>query len=401
MHPLSDIRIRNNRVVQRVMQRFELFVRKTSKGKKNYKMYLDDVTPETLHDLWEFAREEHTYYEKYPDLYAEVPEPRAPKQRGENTLDDYFNKIRTFFRWCYENELTMNRPFDKFHVGEPVYGTPVYMNLEERDKLLDTDFSDNPRLERQRDIFIFQSLVGCRVSDLYALTRKSIVNGAVEYIASKTADGRPETIRVPLIDISRNILKKYEYWEGPSLFPFLPQQDYNEDIKKVFKAAGLTRQVTILNPTTRKQEHKELWEVASSHMARRAFVGNLYRQLKDKTAVAVLSGHKSDSKSFDRYWTPDETMREDTAQLLSRQDRRVETIDAIHPGRLLKEMLKARSIKPSSMAARLETEESTLNEIISGEQSMTDNIALGLQQQLGISAQAWMTLQKEYDALKR
>ena len=181
----------------------------------------------------------------------------------------------------------------------------------------------------------------------------------------------------------------------------MPQQEYNEDIKRVFKAAGLRRQVTILNPTTRRQEHKELWEVASSHMARRAFVGNLYRQLKDKTAVAVLTGHKSDSKSFDRYWTPDETMRVDTAQLLSRQDRRVETIDAIRPGRLLKEMLKARNIKPSSMAKHLDIDEDVLNDIIAAEKPMTDSIALGLQQQLGISAQVWMTLQKEYDALKK
>lgn len=181
----------------------------------------------------------------------------------------------------------------------------------------------------------------------------------------------------------------------------MPQQEYNEDIKRVFKAAGLRRQVTILNPTTRRQEHKELWEVASSHMARRAFVGNLYRQLKDKTAVAVLTGHKSDSKSFDRYWTPDETMRVGTAQLLSRQNHRVETIDAIHPGRLLKEMLRARDIKASSMAVRLDMDESALNEIIAAEKPMTDSVALGLQQQLGISGQVWMTLQKEYDALKR
>lgn len=37
-------------------------------------------------------------------------------------------------------------------------------------------FSDNPCLERQRDFFIFQSLIGCRIGDLYGFTKANIVN---------------------------------------------------------------------------------------------------------------------------------------------------------------------------------------------------------------------------------
>ena len=43
--------------------------------------------------------------------------------------------------------------------------------------------------------------------------------------------------------------------------------------------------VTILNPTTRRQEQKKLYEVASSHMARRTFVGNLYLETKDEERI--------------------------------------------------------------------------------------------------------------------
>lgn len=401
MHPLSEIRIRNNRVVERMMQRYEYFVRLTQIGQKRFKLYLDDVTPETLHELWNFIYNEYKYVTQYPEIYEKYPEKRVPKRRGMNTMSDYFCKIRTFFIWCYKNGYTENRPFDKFHIDEPVYGTPVFITLEERDQLLDKDFSDNPRLDRQRDIFVFQSLIGCRVSDLYAMTRANIVNDAIEYIAEKTVNGQPRTIRVPLIDISRNILKKYEDYEGPDLFPFTVQQEYNEDIKKVFKEAGLTRRVTILNPTTRKQEQHELWEVASSHMARRTFVGNLYKRTKDKGIVSILSGHKSDSRSFDRYWTPDESMRMETAELLERQDKKEEPIKPLHPGLLLQQSFKARHLRVSTMAKEFKVDKLELEEILAGDQPVNEQVANGLEKAFHIPAAMWLTLQQEYDFVRK
>lgn len=79
--------------------------------------------------------------------------------------------------------------------------------------------------------------------------------------------------------IAKDILEKYKDYKGTSLFPFGFQQDYNEDLKVIFKRAGVDRMVTILNPTTRKQEHLPIYEVAASHMARRTFIGNIYNKV--------------------------------------------------------------------------------------------------------------------------
>ncbi|GFI68071.1 hypothetical protein IMSAG192_01610 [Muribaculaceae bacterium] len=38
-----------------------------------------------------------------------------------------------------------------------------------------------------------------------------------------------------------------------------------------------------------------------NHMARRTFVGNLYKKVKDQTPVGALSGHSVGSKAFVRY----------------------------------------------------------------------------------------------------
>ncbi|KAA6320871.1 hypothetical protein EZS27_029413, partial [termite gut metagenome] len=123
-HKLSEVRKKNFRVICRAMMRYELFVRVTKRGQKAFLLDIDTITPDTLHDMWDFFENEHIYYEKYPALYETIPEKRAPKPRGKNTLIDCFCRIRTFFLWCYDKKKTANRPFDEFHIDECTYGTP-------------------------------------------------------------------------------------------------------------------------------------------------------------------------------------------------------------------------------------------------------------------------------------
>jgi len=61
---------------------------------------------------------------------------------------------------------------------------------------------------------------------------------------------------------------------------------------------------------------KPLNEIASSHLARRCFVGNLYKQVKDPNLVGELSGHKQGSKAFARYREIDEEIKKELVSLL-------------------------------------------------------------------------------------
>lgn len=314
-HKLSEVRKKNFRVIQRTLARYELYVRATKKGQKDFILDVDTVTPETLRDMWDFFENEYQYYELYPSIYETIPEKRTPQPRGKNTLIDCFSRIRTFFLWCFDNKLTANRPFDKFPIEECKYGTPIYINLEERDRIFNADLSATPQLETQRDIFIFQTLIGCRVSDLYRMTKLNVVNEAIEYIPKKTKEGNPVTVRVPLNNKAKEILERYKDNEG-KLLPFISEQKYNEAIKKIFKLSGVDRIVTILDPLTRDEVKKPLYEVASSHLARRTFIGNIYKKVKDPNLVSALSGHKEGSKAFRRYRDIDEEMKKDLIKLL-------------------------------------------------------------------------------------
>ncbi|MDR1500667.1 MAG: site-specific integrase [Tannerellaceae bacterium] len=316
-HKLSEVRKKNFRVIKRALLRYELYVRATKRGKKSFVLDIDNITPDTLHDMWDFFENEHRYFELYPAIYEQIPEKRTPKPRGRNTLIDCFCRIRTFFLWCYDKRKTTNRPFDHFRIEECTYGTPVYITLEERDKLYEKDLSTHKQIEIQRDIFIFQSLIGCRVGDLYRMTKQNVINEAIEYIPRKTKEGNPVTVRVPLNDKAKTILAKYEDCERDKLLPFISEQKYNDAIKKAFELAEVNRIVTILDPLTNEEVKKPLYEVASSHMARRTFIGNIYKKVKDPNLIGALSGHKEGSKAFSRYREIDEEMKKELVNLLS------------------------------------------------------------------------------------
>ena len=128
------------------------------------------------------------------------------------------------------------------------------MESEERNQLYHTNLDHNPALAVQRDIFVFQCLIGCRVGDLYKLTKSNVINEGIKYIPRKTKDGRPVIVRVPLNSIAKEILAKYKHLPFDELLPMISQQKYNVAIKKMFLEAGLTRPVVISNPTTSEQE---------------------------------------------------------------------------------------------------------------------------------------------------
>ena len=56
--------------------------------------------------------------------------------------------------------------------------------------------------------------------------------------------------------------------------------------------------------------------MASSHIARRTFIGNLYKKVKDPNLVGALSGYVEGSKAFARYRDIDEDIKKDLVSLL-------------------------------------------------------------------------------------
>lgn len=319
---IGPARVAKYKVLERALLRFEAYKRITENS--DFNLDFDTFTTDLAAEFYTFLAEEHLHAEKYPDIYATIPSDtrkarKRPKQeqRGHNTIVSLFRCLRAFFNWAYTHEHTTLRPFTTFE--KPMaekYVTPYYISQEERNIIAAWDMTGH-RDETQRDIFIFQCLIGCRVSDLIRLTPADIVNGAVEYIPEKTKNERANVVRVPLNPQAAALVEKYRGKDPEGkLFPFISKQKYNDAIKRIFTLCGITRVVTTLDTATGKEVKRPINEIASSHLARRTFVGNLYKQVKDPNLVGALSGHKEGSKAFARYRDIDDEIKQEVVNLL-------------------------------------------------------------------------------------
>ena len=69
----------------------------------------------------------------------------------------------------------------------------------------------------------------------------------------------------------------------------------------------------------------------------------------------------------------------------------------IHPGRILKRELAARSLSANKLALALRVPSGRITSILNGKRSISPDTALRLARYLGNSAQFWMNLQTRYD----
>lgn len=304
---ISQVRQKNLRVVGNMLKRFERYSKAS--------LTLDKFDRDLLKAFEEFIRNEDKIVKTHTEIYEGMSQKQLPRKRSRNTIISILERFRPFFLFAIRNEYTQNDPFRDYEVGTPTYGSPIYITLEERDTIMNCDLSDSPSLAIQRDIFVFHCLVGCRVSDLEQLTADNIRDGVLYYIPGKTTKETPKTVAVPLSGKALQIIDRYKA-SRRKLLPFISTQKYNDSIKEIFERAGITRLVTWLNPLTGKGEQRPINEIASSHMARRTFVGNLYAKVKDPNLVGSLSGHSEGSKAFSRYRDINLQMKKETIKLL-------------------------------------------------------------------------------------
>jgi integrase len=284
--------------------------------RRGFKLCIDTITADDLREFKSWLQEEHNLAGQYPLFYKDVEKQKYEQIRSENSITGYFYRIRTVVKWCIKRGLTRNNPFDQYQITQPMYGDPFYLTLEERDRVYYADLSSLGATHPvYRDIFMFQCLIGCRVSDLNRLTKANVVDGCVEYIPQKTKMEHANTVRVPLNQKALDILERYKDLED-ALLPRFSHFSYNKKIKEILKYVGIDRMVRVLDPKTREDVARPLYEVATTHMARKTFIGNLYKQVKDPNLIASMSGHSEGSRAFVRYRKIDDDMKKELVNLL-------------------------------------------------------------------------------------
>ena len=334
---LAEGHARVFRVLSRCIARYEGFIRATEKARKDYTFSIDTVTRGDIEELSDYMRNEKALSDQYPKLFEKLIEsyPAAVKKghnkiqaRGENTIIKMRTRLKSLFIFFVEEGMTTNRPFEGIKIGTAKVGTPIYISIEERNIIasynlekkwqeMDDEFRKNCGMPIQtiimcRDVFVFHCFIGCRVSDLIKMTPKYIENNILVYTPHKTKDGE-EAIqaRIPLHPKAIELINKYKDMDAKGrLFPFISADKYNDAIKAIFTMCEITRNVEWRNPLTGENEIRPINEIASSHMARRTFIGNAYFKVTDPNLIGKMSGHVEGSKAFKRYRKiEDETLK--------------------------------------------------------------------------------------------
>ena len=315
-HPMSKGSVLAYKPTIKKLQRYEAFKREIE-GKEGFTLYCETIRPEDYLDFREYIINEYVYYNDYPEFYEKFDMgSHPPKQPSSTWVIDVMHHLRIVGPWCIRMGFTTNRSCDAFTIPAAVHGTPYYLTLEERDKVFHADLSKKPELEVYRDLFMFQSLVGCRVGDMFSFTPDNVVGDLLQYLPHKTMRKRAQTVSVPLNTKALSILKRYK-GKQEKLLPTKQVYQYNEGIRAVLKECGITRMVTILDTVTGNEVQKPICEVATSHMARRNFIGNLYKQVKDPDLISSMTGHVNGSRAFARYRDIDEETKVNLVNLIN------------------------------------------------------------------------------------
>jgi integrase len=253
------------------------------------------------HDEITFSSFNFSFYQKFIQyLTYEAEKPNGEKGLLTNTIGKHIKNLKIFLNNCFKREIIDRFDLSDFKtLSEDV--DKIYLTEVEIDKIYKLDLSQNPDLEKYRDLFVLGCYIGLRISDLSRIVTAHITNDEIRIKQKKT----DRYTIIPLHPIAKEIVTKY----NQSIPKGINSENFNKNIKLIGKLAGITEKIVI----TRKQGIKksdivfEKYELISSHTCRRSFCTNQYLRLIPSYLIMKISGHKTE-KSFLRYIRIDEEL---------------------------------------------------------------------------------------------
>lgn len=216
----------------------------------------------------------------------------------DNSVAKYVKAFKAVVGFLIEKGFKIDLVTLKVKVKE-VESPVIVLELGEIMKLTKWKFKTK-QISEVRDLFVFMSWTGQRVSDLMGFNPKQLTTINGNLVWTLTTVKTVEPIVVPITHYAMQILKKYEK-KGYHL-PKYEEQRFNRMLKEMATEAGLTRTVPIVERRRGIATHINLPlnEVLSSHIGRKTFITNALILGMSETEVKKISGHKDD-KSFRRY----------------------------------------------------------------------------------------------------
>lgn len=216
------------------------------------------------------------------------------------TINKQIKMLKSCLRWLGRNGYTINKDALEFKPKLKVIPkTVTYLKYNELIHFMNYTFPEEQNyLTKARDMFCFMCFTSLRYSDLAALKHSHIVDSQIEMFSEKT-DGK---LIIPLIDQAKQIIEKYSWYKGDTVFPVPSNQKLNDYLKEAAEIAGLDRIVSqsYFKGNERYEKTAYFYEQISCHDARRTFVVCSLSLGIPMTIVMRATGH-SDYESMKPY----------------------------------------------------------------------------------------------------
>lgn len=221
------------------------------------------------------------------------------KKHSANTLHRNVGLLKTFLLWALNKKYTYNNNFIAFKKPAKFTTDEIALNYEQVELIYNYDFSENKRLERVRDLFVFGCTTGMRFGNYSTISRSDVDGNFIRVIDLKS---KSKNLAIPLNSISRSILEKYDY-----NLPSITNQKMNEYIKEVFKKLEFTDEIkkTMKYGDELVDQKAEFWTRISSHTARRSFITIMKNKRVPDKVIMSYTGHTS-LEVFNAYYRPSE-----------------------------------------------------------------------------------------------
>jgi len=171
---------------------------------------------------------------------------------------------------------------------------PVTLSKKELDSLKALDLSNNKKLERVRNLFLLQSYLGVRFSDLMNIRDYHIQNDYIVIATQKTS----KIVKIPLFPVAKEVLEKYDYQIKP-----ISNVKYNKYLKEVCQLVPELSEIIVqveFNGVKRIEIIEPKYKFIGSHTARRNFITIMLELGVNPQQVMLWSGH-SDTRMLQKY----------------------------------------------------------------------------------------------------
>ena len=264
----------------------------TLKRYKCNKTLLEDFEKKTKHKLSLGKFDEKTF-NKFLKFCVEN------REHSANTVHRNIGLLKTFLLWAFNKKYSFNNSFVNFKKPPKFRTDEIALNIEQVEEIYAHDFSKNRKFERVRDLFVFGCVTGMRFGNYSTISKNDVQGDFIRVIDLKS---KSKNLSIPLNNISKSILEKYEY-----SLPNISNQKMNEYIKEVFKDLKFTDEIkkTMKYGDQLVEKNSEFYKRISSHTARRSFITIMKNKRVPDKVIMSYTGHTS-LEVFNAYYRPSE-----------------------------------------------------------------------------------------------